>query len=76
MEHGYNVQIDIQQAIHHPWLSQMFVYQTYHFRIGAQMLLAFVTSVFGVEFSLELFSNLLYSLKDTLQLILYTLIYL
>lgn len=55
MEHGYNVQIDIQQAIHHPWLSQMFVYQTYHFRIGAQMLLAFVTSVFGVEFSLELF---------------------
>ena len=55
MEHGYNVSIDIQEAVHHPWLSQMFIYQTYHFRIGAQMLLAFWSSVFGVEFSLELF---------------------
>lgn len=55
MEHGYNVGIDVQEIIHHPWLSQMHLYQTRHFRIGAQMLLAFASSIFGVKFSLELF---------------------
>lgn len=55
MQHGYNVMVDIQETVEHPWLSQMLIYQTYHFRIGAQMLLAFASSVFGAKLSLELF---------------------
>lgn len=55
MEHGYQVLVNPEDTIMHPWLSQTLLYQTAHFRIGAQMLLAFFSSIFGVRFSLELF---------------------
>lgn len=55
MEHGYRVEINPEDTIMHPWLSQTLLYQVSHFRIGAQMLLAFFSSVFRVKFSLEVF---------------------
>ena len=55
MEHGYRVMVNPEDIVMHPWLSQTFLYQTVHLRIGAQMFMAFFSSIFGVWFSLGLF---------------------
>lgn len=40
---------------YYPWLTQMKIYQDVGLRMGAQFFLAFLTSVFGQTFSLDLF---------------------
>ncbi len=55
LDYGYRVVADPQDLILHPWLSQTYLYQMLHFRIGSQMLLSVLSGLFGVNFSLELF---------------------
>ncbi len=55
VDHGYRVMVNQNDTITHPWLSQTLLYQMEHFRIGAQMFLAFFSAFFNVEFSIELF---------------------
>lgn len=55
MDNGYNVSISSNEVLMHPWLTQMMLYQTCHFRIGAQMLLSLFSCLFRVENSIELF---------------------
>ena len=55
VDKGYNVLVSANDMPLHPWLSQIFLYQTSHFRIGVQMLLAFWTGVFNAGYSIELF---------------------
>lgn len=52
---GYNVKVNANDMMLHPWLSQVYLYQEYNLRIGAQMLLAFASCLFDVELSIELF---------------------
>lgn len=55
LDYSYFEKVDAVASKFHPWLSQMDVYQTYHFRIGSQMLLSFFTGCFKLEKSIELF---------------------
>lgn len=48
----------IENDIYFPYLTQINLYQTQGYRIGAQMLLAFYSAVFQREFSLELYAPL------------------
>lgn len=59
MDNGYRELVDVNDMILHPWLSQIYLYQTQHFRIGSQMLLAFLTCLFGQSFSIEVFLPLI-----------------
>lgn len=55
MDYGYRVIPNPDETVLHPWLSQTLLYQTAHFRIGAQMFLALFSALFDVRFSIELF---------------------
>lgn len=55
MDYGYNVIIQPEDTMLHPWLSQTMLYQNANLRIGAQMFLALFSGLFNVKFSLELF---------------------
>lgn len=55
MDCGYRIPIDINETITHPWLSQTYLYQTHHFRIGAQMMMALISSLLNLKFSIEVF---------------------
>lgn len=59
MDNGYWTSIDVNDMILHPWLSQMYLYQTQHFRIGSQMLLALLSCLSGQSFSIEVFLPLI-----------------
>ncbi len=55
LDYGYRVVAEPEELILHPWMSQTYLYQVNHFRIGAQMLLSLWSGFFNVKFSLELF---------------------
>lgn len=55
LKSGYRILVDPADAILYPWLSQTYLYQSEHFRIGAQMFLALFSGIFNVKFSIELF---------------------
>uniref|UniRef100_UPI0040573CBF hypothetical protein n=1 Tax=Acetatifactor sp. TaxID=1872090 RepID=UPI0040573CBF len=55
MDYGYRIDVNPQDTILHPWLSETRKYQNAHFRIGTQMFLALFSSLFNVKFSLEMF---------------------
>lgn len=54
VEHGYNEQIELSEFS--PWLTQMYLYQVMHLRIGAQMLLAFWTALCRQSYSILLYA--------------------
>jgi hypothetical protein len=53
LKHGYFDSADQYQ--YHPWLTQMKLYQGTGLRIGAQVFLAFMTSIFSQKMSINLF---------------------
>lgn len=53
--YGYTVPVDSNDQILHPWLSQTFLYQKFHLRIGTQMMLALFSSFFSMHFSIDMF---------------------
>lgn len=55
MDYGYNVPVSPEDTLLHPWLSQTLLYQQENLRIGSQMFLGLISSLFNVKFSLELF---------------------
>lgn len=54
MDHGYRVTVAPEEVMFHPWLSQIDMYQKNSFRIGMQMLYAFFSGLFNLEFSIEI----------------------
>lgn len=55
LNHGYRDTINPETMAGFPWLSQMYIYQANHFRIGSQMILSLFTGVFHRHYSIELF---------------------
>lgn len=53
-DNGYNTAINLDG--YSPWLSQMYLYQIQHLRVGAQILLAFWSGFFQQQFSIELYA--------------------
>lgn len=45
---AYSYRVIPQDAVQYPWKSQAFVYLDGHYRMGAQVFLAFSSSIFGV----------------------------
>ena len=55
LANGYRTAVDKEAMVNHPWLSQMFIYQVNHFRIGSQMLLSWFTAIFRTGMSIEVY---------------------
>lgn len=54
LEHGYNEMPALDA--HHPWLTQVYLYQLYHLRMGAQFFLSFWTAIAGENYSIIVYA--------------------
>lgn len=50
VDHGYSTNVELDP--YHPWLTQIYLYQTRGLRIGAQLFLSFWTSLFRQGYSI------------------------
>lgn len=53
VNHSYY--ITVKPDIYHPWLSQVYLYQTNGYRIGAIFLMGYFAALFHVQYSMEVF---------------------
>ena len=56
VENGFGNQVTLD--VYHPWLSQIYLYQFYHLRMGAQYFLAFWTAFFQVKYSIFTYASI------------------
>lgn len=54
LEHGYNEMPALDA--YHPWLTQVYLYQLCHLRMGAQFFLSFWTAIAGENYSIILYA--------------------